>query len=110
MGKRFGVAALSSLFAPVAAAEAQWNDPKLIAGQVAFHTTVSFARSSFTMSLGRAIKEALKSGASREACPTRDTVSPAGTRSGPAGKALAQKGLLTTRRSADGLPVSIVRS
>ncbi len=108
MGRRFGVAVVgASLFWPLTAAEAQWNDPKLIAGQVAFHTAVSFVGRLFQhQPPGRAIREALKSGA------LAGGLSHAGyciAGRNPdwalAGKAMAQKGSLITRRSVDGLPV-----
>ena len=107
MGTKLGVAVLLSVFGPLASAEAQWNDPKLIAGQVAFHTTVSFvAKLIHHEPPGRAIREALASG---NLAGGLSHVGYCIAGRNPewvlAGKALAQKGSLTTRRSADGLPI-----
>jgi hypothetical protein len=107
MRKRFGVLALLLLLAPVGIAEAQWADPKLIAGQVAFHTAVGFVfKLIHHEPPGRALKDAFRSGA------VAGGLSHAGyciAGRNPewtlAAKALAQKGSLTTRRSAEGLPV-----
>jgi hypothetical protein len=108
MGKRLGIAVLvASLFAPIAMAEAQCNDPKLIAGQVAFHTAVSFVANLIHHEPpGRAIQEALKSGALAGGFSHAGYCIAGGNPEWAlAGKALAQKGALTTRRSVDGLPV-----
>jgi hypothetical protein len=108
MGKRFGVAALLlSFLAKATAAEAQWNDPKLIAGQVAFHTAVSFVFKLFQHEPpGRAIRESLKSGALAGGLSHAGyCIAGRNPEWALAGKALAQKGALTTRRSTEGLPV-----
>jgi hypothetical protein len=108
MGKRFGVAAsLALLLAPVTAAEAQWNDPKLIAGQVAFHTAVSFVfKLIHREPPGRALREAIQSGALAGGLSHAGyCIAGRNPEWALAGKALAQKGSLTTRRSVDELPV-----
>ena len=108
MGRRLGVAALLvSLLTPATAAEAQWSDPKLIAGQVAFHTAVSFVfKLIHHEPPGRAIREALKSGALAGGLSHAGyCIAGRSPEWALAGKALAQKGSLTTRRSVDGLPV-----
>jgi hypothetical protein len=107
MGKGLGIAALcASLLAP-AAAEAQWSNPKLIAGQVAFHTAVSFIfKLIHKEPPGRAIRESLKSGALAGGLSHAGyCIAGRNPEWALAGKALAQKGSLTTRRSSDGLPV-----
>lgn len=98
---------LTTLVATTVAAEAQWKEPKLIAGQVAFHTAVSFVGKLIRHEPpGRAFREALKSGALAGGL-SHAGYCIAGNNPELAliGKALAQKGSLTTRRSADGLPV-----
>jgi hypothetical protein len=108
MERRFGVAALLvTLVTPAAAAHAQWADPKLIAGQVAFHTAVSFVfKLIHHEPPGRALRESLKSGALAGGL-SHAGYCIAGEKPEWAlvGKALAQKGALTTRRSVGGLPV-----
>ncbi len=108
MRTRFGGAALAlSLLAPAAAAEAQWTDPKLIAGQVAFHTAVSFVFKLVRHEPpGKAIRESLKSGALAGGLSHAGyCIAGRNPSFSLAGKALAQKGSLTTQRSSDGLPV-----
>jgi hypothetical protein len=108
MRRRFGVTVLAgSLLASAAAAEAQWDDPKLIAGQVAFHTAVSFvAKLIHHEPPGRAIREALKSGLLAGGLSHAGySIAGRNPEWALAGKALAQKGSLITRRSVDGLPV-----
>jgi hypothetical protein len=108
MGRGFGVGALlACLLAPATVAEAQWNDPKLIAGQVAFHTAVSFvAKLIHHEPPGRAIREALESGTLAGGLSHAGyCIAGRNPEWALVGKALAQKGSLTTRRSVDGLPV-----
>jgi hypothetical protein len=100
------VAALLALFGR--AAEAQWRDPHLIAGQVAFSITASFLGKLLVHreSPGRAFRQALIEGAAS------GLVAHAGysivgrhPRLALVGKALAQKSNLMTRRSLNGEPV-----
>jgi hypothetical protein len=107
MRRAVRVAVVAALLSEAAIAEAQWKDARLIAGQVGFHTAVGFiGRLIHREPPGKAIREAFKSGL------VAGGLSHAGyciTGQNPewalAGKALAQKGALTTRRSFDGLPV-----
>lgn len=89
-------------------AEAQWADAKLIASQVGFNVAVSFFGKLIVghEPAGRAFKQALKEGAVSGAI-AHTGYSIVGTNANLAllGKALAQKSALTTRRSANGLPV-----
>lgn len=87
---------------------AQWKDPKLVAGQVGFHVAVSFLGKLVLAhdSPGRAFKKALVEGAAAGAV-AHAGYALAGSRAewALAGKALAQKAGLTTRRSMHGEPV-----
>jgi hypothetical protein len=105
-GLRLGaVLVVASLSA--SAVEAQWSDPKLIAGQVGFHVAVSFiGKLIHHEPPGRAIREALEEGT------LAGGVSHAGyciAGRNPewalVGKALSQKANLTTRRSIRDEPV-----
>jgi hypothetical protein len=108
MGRRLAVGSSVLLWLLHATtASAQWSDPKLIAGQVGFHVAVSFVgKLVHHEPPGRAIKEALEEGALAGGL-AHTGYCIAGTHPGwaLAGKALAQKGYLTTRRSIEGLPV-----
>jgi hypothetical protein len=88
-------------------AAAQWNDPKLIAGQVGFHVTVSFIGKLFHHEPpGRAIREALKEGTLAGGFAHAGfCIAGRNPEWALAGKALAQKADLTTRRSIRGEPV-----
>lgn len=87
--------------------EAQWTDPKLIAGQVGFNVAVSFFGQIFHgESPGRAIKTALADGAvSGALAHTGYCITGRNPDWTLVGKALAQKSALTTKRSLDGKPV-----
>ena len=90
------------------AAEAQWRDPKLIAGQVGFNIAASFVGKMVVQHEppGRAIKLALKEGTvSGLIAHSGYTIVGQHPNWALAGKALAQKSSLTTRRSIHGLPV-----
>jgi hypothetical protein len=103
------MAAVSLLcFVSAGAAEAQWTDPKLIAGQVGFNVAVSFFGKLVLghESPGSALKQALLEGSASGAMAHAGYCI-AGTKPELAlvGKALAQKSTLTTRRSMSGQPV-----
>jgi hypothetical protein len=108
MGSRIGIAVIFiTWLLSATTASAQWSDPKLIAEQVGFHMAVSFVGKLIHREPpGRALKEALGEGAFAGGVAHAGYCL-AGThpRWALAGKALAQKGYLTTRRSVDGLPV-----
>jgi hypothetical protein len=106
-GRRIGTIAFLCLVT-AGAAEAQWADPKLIAGQVGFNVALSFLGKLLVgrERPGRALKEALVEGSASGAMAHAGYCI-AGTRPELAlvGKALAQKSVLTTRRSMEGRPV-----
>lgn len=109
MGSRRWICGLSlGLFLFVRTGEAQWRDPKLIAGQVGFNIAVSFVGKMVVSHEppGQAIKHALKEG-TVSGLIAHAGYSLAGQHPNCAlvGKALAQKSSLTTRRSIHGLPV-----
>jgi hypothetical protein len=108
MRRRIGVTGvLLSFVASTAAAQTSWTDPKLIAGQVAFHTALSFVGKMIRHeSPGRALREALKSGALAGGLShVGYCIAGNNPEWALVGKALAQKGSLTTRRAAERLPV-----
>jgi hypothetical protein len=108
MGSRLGVAALLAAAAlSPSPAEAQWTDPKLIAGQVGFHVAVSFVgKLIHHQPPGQAIREALRDGAlAGGIAHTGYCIAGQSPEWGLAAKALAQKANVITRRSSDGLPV-----
>jgi hypothetical protein len=88
-------------------AEAQWRDPRLIAGQVGFHVAVSFVGKLIHHEpVGRAFKQSLKDGAFAGGLAHAGyCIAGRHPEWALAGKILAQKSYLTTRRSVDGLPV-----
>ena len=109
MGSRQRVGALAVLCLVTAgAAEAQWADPKLIAGQVGFNVALSFLGK---LLVGRerpgpALKHALVEGsASGGMAHAGYCIAATRPELGLVGKALAQKSVLTTRRSMQGQPV-----
>lgn len=90
------------------AGEAQWRDPKLIAGQVGFNIALSFVGKMVVHheSPKRALKQALKEGAvSGLMAHGGYTLAAENPNLALVGKALAQKSSLTTRRSIQGEPV-----
>jgi hypothetical protein len=90
------------------AGEAQWRDPKLIAGQVGFHIAISFVGKMVVHheSPGHAIRQAVKEGAvSGLIAHGGYTLVGQNPDLALVGKALAQKSSLTTRRSIHGEPV-----
>jgi hypothetical protein len=105
-GLRAGaVVAVASLLA--SSADAQWNDAKLIAGQVGFHVTVSFfGKLIHHETPGRAIREALEEGALAGGLAHAGYCVAGGNPEWALlGKTLAQKANLTTRRSIRDEPV-----
>jgi len=89
-------------------AEAQWRDPKLIAEQVGFSVAVSFVGKMVLRHErpGRAFKQALEEGAvSGLIAHAGYTIVGQHPNWALAGKTLAQKSSLTTRRSIQGLPI-----
>lgn len=108
MGSRLGVSALlATAILSRSTAEAQWTDPKLIAGQVGFHVAVSFVGKLIHHEPpGKAIQEALRDGAvAGGVAHAGYCIAGKDPAWGLAGKALAQKANVITRRSVDGLPV-----
>jgi hypothetical protein len=106
-GRRIGGLVLFC-FVTAGAADAQWADPKLIAGQVGFNVALSFLGKLLVghERPGPALKQALVEG-SVSGGMAHAGYCIAGTRPelGLVGKALAQKSVLTTRRSMQGLSV-----
>jgi hypothetical protein len=108
MKRRFGVPALLlTVLTSATAAQAQCRDPRVLASQVGLHTAVSFVfKLVHREPPGKALRDSLKSGALAGSlshagyCIAGDKPEWA-----LAGKALAQKGSLTTRRSSEGFPV-----
>jgi hypothetical protein len=87
---------------------AQWNDPRLIIGQVAFNFSVSFVGKLLIgrEPVGRAFKQALVEGSvSGLIAHTGYCVAGREPKLALLGKTLAQKSSLTTRRSMTGEPV-----
>lgn len=90
------------------AGEAQWRDPKLVAGQVGFNIAVSFVGKVFVhhQPPGRALRQALTEGTvSGLIAHTGYTIAARNPDLALVGKALAQKSSTMTRRSIRGLPV-----
>ncbi len=90
------------------AADAQWNDPKLVLGQVGFNVAVSFVGKMVIGHVppGPALKQALKEGAvSGLVAHAGYSISGHHPRWALAGKALAQKSVGMTRRSVRDVPV-----
>ncbi len=90
------------------AGEAQWRDPKLIAGQVGFNIALSFVGKMVLHheSPKRAFTQALKEGSvSGLMAHGGYTIAAQNPNLALVGKALAQKSSLTTRRSIQGQPV-----
>lgn len=108
MGSRQWICGLClGCFLIARAGEAQWRDPKLIAGQVGFNIAASFVgKVVHGESPGRAIKQALSEGAvSGLIAHGGYTLAGSNPDLALVGKALAQKSSLTTRRSIRGEPV-----
>jgi hypothetical protein len=101
------VLATGLLLAVSGLAEAQWDDARLIAGQVGFHVAVSFVGKLIHHEpVADALKHSLEDGAFAGGLAHAGyCIAGRHPEWGLAGKALAQKAYLTTRRSADGLPV-----
>jgi hypothetical protein len=101
------VVVLSGLLFASGVAEAQWDDPRLIASQVGFHVAVSFVgKVIHHQPVGRALRLSLEEGAVAGALAHAGyCIAGRHPDWGLAGKALAQKSYLTTRRSVEGLPV-----
>lgn len=90
------------------AAEAQWANPKLVAGQVGFNVALSFLGKVVLghERPGRALKQALVEGsASGGLAHVGYCIAATRPELGLVGKALAEKSVLTTRRSMRGEPV-----
>lgn len=109
MGSRQWICALwLGCFLFARAGEAQWRDPKLVAGQVGFNIVVSFVGKMVVHHEppGRAIKAALEEGTvSGLIAHTGYTVAARNPDLALVGKLLAQKSSSMTRRSMRGLPV-----
>jgi hypothetical protein len=108
MGSRQWICGIALVCLLPRAAAAQWADPKLIAGQVGFNVAVSFIGKLVLQHEppGRAFKKALAEGSvSGLIAHTGYTIVGQHPNWALAGKALAQKSSLTTRRSMHGLPV-----
>lgn len=101
------VATSAMVLGITAVAEAQWDDPRLIAGQVGFHVAVSFVGKLIHHEpVGSALKHSLRDGAFAGGLAHAGyCIAGRHPQWALAGKALAQKSYLTTKRSADGLPV-----
>ncbi len=109
MGSRHWICGLClGCFLFARAGEAQWRDPKLIAGQVGFNIAISFVGKMVMHheSPKRAITQALKEGtASGLMAHGGYSIAAQNPNLALVGKALAQKSSLTTRRSIQGQPV-----
>ena len=108
MGSRQWICGIALVCLLPRAAAAQWTNPKLIAGQVGFNVAVSFVGKLILQheSPGRAFKKALaEGGASGLMAHAGYTIAGQHPNWALAGKTLAQKSTLTTRRSMRGLPV-----
>ena len=108
MGSRQWICGIALVCVLPRAAAAQWTDPKLIAGQVGFNVAVSFVGKLILQreSPGQAFKKALAEGsASGLMAHAGYTIAGQHPNWALAGKTLAQKSTLTTRRSMRGLPV-----
>ena len=109
MGSRHWICGLClGCFLFASAGEAQWRDPKLIAGQVGFNIALSFVGKMVVHheSPKCAFKQALKEGAvSGLMAHGGYTIAAQNPNLALVGKALAQKSSLTTRRSIQGQPV-----
>jgi hypothetical protein len=109
MGRRQWICGVSlGLFLFARAGDAQWRDPKLIAGQMGFNIAVSFVGKMLVHheTPGRAFKQALKEGTvSGLMAHAGYTIAGQNPSYALVGKILVQKSSLTTRRSIRGLPV-----
>mgnify|MGYP001064567409 CR=1 FL=1 len=108
MGSRQWICGIALVCLLPRAAAAQWADPKLILGQVGFNVAVSFFGKLILQreSPGQAFKKALAEGSAAGLMAHAGyTIAGQHPSWALAGKTLAQKSTLTTRRSMRGLPV-----
>lgn len=106
--RRFICAIVVAALSLTHAAQAQWTDAKLAAGQIGFNVAASFIGKLVVggKSPKEALSEALREGAFAGAVAhTGYSIAGANPDLGLVGKALAQKAALTTRRSIRGEPV-----
>jgi hypothetical protein len=108
MRGRTVVVMLLTVLLQAQAARAQWADPKLVAGQMGVHVTVSFLGKILfgDEPVGRALREAVREGAMAGVIAhTGYCLTGRSARLALPGKLLVQKANLMTRRSIEGLPL-----